>query len=671
MRPAPDQERAMELVKAQTLTGTVVGRHPPIPRWLLASMAVSSILYAIVNLHRPVGILGTAGFDDALFFTHGLSILEGHWLGPYSQMTLAKGPGYPLFLAANALIGLPITLTQSLLYIAACLLLGSTVFRLCGLSVVAFAAFLVLEWQPYIPPIRIIRDDVCAAQALLVLGCFTRALLVEERQSRRLVWAIGGGVLAGWLWMTREDGIWLAPGLALLLGLHLLRSRRIQRILPLTATPTLAFAASTLVTLGTVASINLAVYGTFSIVDIKSSSYKNALDTLQSVHVGEPVAFVPVPEKVRHAIDQVSPAFASLDPYFNGPGLGWQLPGCKIYPSTCNDIAGGWFIWALRDSVASQGHYSSPTRAAAFYRSLTKQIRSACAEGKLTCQGGTIPFIPEMTPGQWKRLWPDIAKITRLATMQLPLWQAPPSDGNEAQINQAMALLNNPLHTLTVTERDKVLVSGWFLARPGDWVLIRCNDQSGAYFIPVERLPSPDVADYFHEPTAVAQRFSEELPSREGCGIGPTGATAGGQFRSFATLQLGPNNLAGSELYLDNIAPSYGPAPGRTGERIISALHRLYAVVMPAATIVALLMYLAYTVRLLARWRLSDITPLYILACAVWVLVLARAAILILVDLSSFPAVNPLYFTAGPPLTGLGVVICLALPWDRARRVLT
>ncbi|MEK9786503.1 MAG: hypothetical protein VW546_10890, partial [Gammaproteobacteria bacterium] len=59
--------------------------------------------------------------DDTLFIGLALNILQGDWLGTYNQFTLMKGPGYSMFIALSNILGIPLILSQELLYVAACL----------------------------------------------------------------------------------------------------------------------------------------------------------------------------------------------------------------------------------------------------------------------------------------------------------------------------------------------------------------------------------------------------------------------------------------------------------------------------------------------------------------------------------------------------------------------
>src|SRR5690606_36518456 len=141
--------------------------------WGLAAIALASSSLFVLLVHQlPVSILAATSYDDAWFWLRAEHIAAGHWLGPFDQLTLIKGPGYPLFLAANHLLGVSATTMQAVLYAAACQLLGAAVHRVCGRSRLVLLLVLAPQWHP--APLswdRVIRDNIGAAQILLMLAC--------------------------------------------------------------------------------------------------------------------------------------------------------------------------------------------------------------------------------------------------------------------------------------------------------------------------------------------------------------------------------------------------------------------------------------------------------------------------------------------------------------------
>src|SRR5438270_5526742 len=88
---------------------------------------------------QPVVAHANASFDDRLFLALAEQIIHGHWLGPYSQFTLMKGPMYPLFIAGAYLLHVPLPLAQHFLYLTGCAAL-----------VLSLRPVFLATWPPFI-----------------------------------------------------------------------------------------------------------------------------------------------------------------------------------------------------------------------------------------------------------------------------------------------------------------------------------------------------------------------------------------------------------------------------------------------------------------------------------------------------------------------------------------
>lgn len=380
------------------------------PRWMIVVLSASSILFVAFVSQLPIGLFADAGFDDAWFWLRAESIAQGHWLGAYDQMTLAKGSGYPLFLAVVHYSGLSVITAQALLYCGACLLLGAGVQRMTHRPWLAVVLVLAIQWHPTaLVWTRLLRDYLGAAQLLAGVGCALLFLCAPDARRRGWRWAVLAGLLIGWAWTTREDLVWSVPGLALLLLVRAgpawreaVERRRLAIGLGLFA---LSFAGW----ISLVAGVNLAKYGSFATVETRGWDYADALWALQRVRVGEATPYVPVPARVREAVYAVSPAFAQLRPQLEtGDASHWKGVGCPRLPESCGDFAGGWFMWALRDAVAANGGHASAPKAGAFYRQIADEIGQACASGRLTCVDRIRGLLPPTTSTQWLTLPPRL-----------------------------------------------------------------------------------------------------------------------------------------------------------------------------------------------------------------------------------------------------------------------
>jgi len=77
----------------------------------------TAFVYTVLYLHTPLSINATYPHDDTLFMSLGRSLAEGQWLGPYTEFTLMKGPGYPFFLAAANWLGISVALAHALFHL--------------------------------------------------------------------------------------------------------------------------------------------------------------------------------------------------------------------------------------------------------------------------------------------------------------------------------------------------------------------------------------------------------------------------------------------------------------------------------------------------------------------------------------------------------------------------
>lgn len=526
------------------------------------------VMVALVS-NMPVAILADAGFDDAWFWKRAESIASGHWMGGYDHMTLMKGSGYPLFLAFNHALGLSVMTSQALLYAGACLLLGTAIHRMTGRPWLSLLIVLAMQWHPAsMAWTRVLRDGIGASQVILVIACLLHFMSAARAGTRGWRWAVLAGISLAWFWSTREDAVWIVPGIAVLVFAAALQAWQDRagrrRLVAGSALAALAFAGW----LSLVAGANLVKYGIFVTVETRESAYDEAMAALQRVRVGEPVPYVPVPREVRKAVYAVSPAFARLAPYFESAGIGWTEPGCGLYPHTCGDYAGGWFMWAFRDGVASIGAYDSAVAADTFYRQVADEVANACDDGRLECAGAVVATIPPMAASQWED-WP-------------------------ARTHKALSRLS--------------------------W----------------QRIGDGQTESHVHSPNAramwefVGKPMVPDLP-------GTLDGRAGG------SPSVGIPRQAASPMTMRWI--KYG-------------IGLVYGGFLPWLTVAGLLAFCWASVDAARRRRVE---PLYVLAAAAWCLVASRCVLLVLVDMSSFPALEVNYMQPVYALLVLAAFVSLVL----------
>jgi hypothetical protein len=424
----------------------------------VAVYALIILAYVVYCLHQPIGLYANAGYDDWWYMERALDVLDGDWMGTYSQFALVKGPGYIFFLVVNHWLGIPISLSMALFYAAGCAALTASLGRAARLGVVwQFVVFNLVLWHPAMVPNRVYRDEIYPGLVLLVLAAAI-ALTFAETTRRTILLSVALGLSFGYFWMTREEGVWLVPGLALLGIVSVVRARRLRRGGLVTLAWLLAAVVAAVPSLA-LATVNQHVYGTFTVVDWTGRPFQGGLKALDSIEAGPEYKYVSVSHEAMEAAYKVSPAARELAPYFNDPSRPWQWTDCADKTYRCGEVISGWFPWALRNAVYTAGHYSSAADADSFYRRLTQEIEDACDSGKLKCRGTPpIPLMPAMSRADLARVPGSIVHVTARTVRLDTLGSAhpgPSAGGVPNNLPAAIALTGRPLIVPTVESDPK------------------------------------------------------------------------------------------------------------------------------------------------------------------------------------------------------------------------
>jgi hypothetical protein len=356
------------------------------------------------------------GYDSLRYLGMAETLLKGEWLGEYNYLTLIRLPGYSFFLALNSWVGWPLHVSQQSLYLLSILGLAAAL-RTCQLTrLQAFLVFTCCAFHPiaFYPGLFIATEAIYTSLTTGVLaGCLG------------LLGSIGGGTLiySLWLivtsfclaafWYTRLEAIWILPVLGIFVLLLFLYARQTcppQSMRVSLVRIALALAVPIVATLslgGAIASLNEQHYGirvTHELAEPNFVDFGRWLSRL-APEIRRP--YVPVSSRALDASYKVSPHTALLKPFLSQQtgGRGWSGPGCKM-TGICDELIGGWSMWALRDAVNSIGYYGSAKQASAFYEAAANEIATACKEGKIRCSDNLTGNLlaPAITFGDGARL---------------------------------------------------------------------------------------------------------------------------------------------------------------------------------------------------------------------------------------------------------------------------
>jgi hypothetical protein len=397
------------------VSGTAVdaGRTTTVPAWrrALAGPWIATAVIAVAGLALralvPPLLRWGNQHDDFAQVSVAAALVRGEWLGEWGaqgvpHITLAKGPGYPLFLAAIHPTGLPPQLAAYAIYLAGCLLLARTFARRLG-PWWSVGLFGVLAFNPIVFSSAfsiVYRDALNTALAPLALGL---GLDLARRVTRRGRWHATGwsvlvaevlllGLTFGWVAITRADIVWILFGTAGAFVVGLLPSlRRLGRRGWLTVVAgTLVVGVAAAAVPAAVAEKNEREYGVDLVDDYSDGTFATAVTLWSSVVVPDTEHFENVSRAQRAAVYAVSPTAASIADDLEDPDSVWIDRNCTWHEDLedvdrpCDDY-GSYFTWALRDASVRTGGVDSAQELQDFFGRITTEIQAACDAGALTC----------------------------------------------------------------------------------------------------------------------------------------------------------------------------------------------------------------------------------------------------------------------------------------------
>ena len=603
-----------------------------------------------------------ATHDDALFLRLASALARGKWLSRYDQLILIKGMGYPAFVALVYRLGLPLLLAQHLLYVLACAVFCYAVRDLLERAGLRALLFLMLLFNPttWLLP-RVIRDHFYMSLTLLLLACAAGALNALRAPLRELAaWTSGAGLALAALWHTREEGLWLVPMwlcwmLCASLAVWQARRERRQRLGLILATPLFPLACGLLI-----ATLNFAVYGTFTTTELTGGAFAAAFGATLRVTQQQPQRYLPMPAETRERLYRVSPAFAELRTFFEGPGGQAWKDFCLAGLTPCGqEFVGGWYLFAFREAVSSRGYYNSAPQAQAYYERLAAEVNRACASGALACGPPRQTVAPPVRREDvtyiiqsWRRAFVFLARF------ELPAPLGFSQTRSYCQGRTGLVPVRDAIYPcFGFEDMNQTRISGWAISEVGE-IEFEARTLTGQPVALAElvREDSPDIVTHaarlgLQTPRAARARFRLKLNTLDEARLVMKCA---GREVAVINTSTGQVLQQAERVYLNIDAADHMTLPNRQTAPAISFrlrsldwLQRVYQTFFPglAGAALVLLPWLCWRVR-----RDPDKRAFAVLGLMCLLALLTRLSLLALIDATSFLAININYLAPVYPI---------------------
>jgi hypothetical protein len=183
-----------------------------------------------------------------------------------------------------------------------------------------------------------------------------------------------------------------------------------------------------------------------------------------------------------------------------------------------------------------------------------------------------------------------------------------------------------------------------------------CTGSAGeeAFYKEVSRLPSPDLKDNFKSSHSSYQRFSIKLYYADRCNF------------AYKQNSINANDVSNNSSYSlnrDGILHIDSVKENLIFKRVDFLKYKkylldTYELITP---IIICIGFLSFSATTLIFLRMRKFLVLYLISLAFWVLLFSRLALLILVYISSFPALIPLYLSAAYPVAVIASLLSIAV----------
>ncbi len=327
--------------------------------------------------------------DDLLFVQLANSIASEKWLGSFNSLTLAKLPGYSIWLAVISESNIPVLFAQQLVYLLACLIILRC-FWVQGFSrlAITFSSFILLFAPESFSNYQrlLIRDFYYEAISMLILAFWFTALYLKNPILKIAV-VITYSLLLSFYSVLREEWIWITGPYLIFLILVFCKEKpkKFSQIVVFLALYILIPLTLISTTQKVIREKNKALYNTSILSDQLEGRFTQAITALGRI---EPKlgADIIVSKSALQKAYKVSPAAKRLAQGLEGPlGDGWLKNGCGE-ESNCHEFKTWAFQWALRDAAKLAGAYTSAHNAETFFTRLSNEINQACEHKTISCQ---------------------------------------------------------------------------------------------------------------------------------------------------------------------------------------------------------------------------------------------------------------------------------------------
>lgn len=337
----------------------------------------------------PIWIRDENTADESLMVDLADSLIKGNYLGEYSQFTLVKGIGFPVFLMIANIIGISYMAAVQILYIVACVCFLNTLTKFVENRKIKIFAFAFVLFMPYTystSMMLVYRDNITISLSIIVISLLMNVFFYLECNIKRVLlnvfWVSLCWIL---LWNTREDTFWTIILYLVFLLICFVNIRKFQeRVIYKVKRFLIILIPGIMVLLSVqmISLINLVNYGVYTENELNNSNYTKAVMLIMSIKPENDVDYVEITHDTLRELYNVSPSLNDISDVIENEYTYGNMS--KVGYNTDNEeINADWITWVLRGAASSHGYYESAQTAEDYWGHVYSEIQDAVDDGKL------------------------------------------------------------------------------------------------------------------------------------------------------------------------------------------------------------------------------------------------------------------------------------------------
>jgi len=335
--------------------------------WFIIVIILLSVIRLLYSYKLPSFYLFKMGYDDGLMIKLLYSLIKGDYLGTYGVRTLVKGPFFSFILLFAVVYKFSFSSLLTTLHILACLYFIFSLKHIVKEKKYLVIIYLFLLFNPatFSQDLfqRLYRNSISITQLLFFIGTVIRIISFKDK---KILNNILLGIIISFMFLTREDNIWIYPIILFLIGYLFYKERKVKTII-VSLIPIIILQLS----LNLVSFVNYKYYGIYTYNELEKSEFNNTYKKILQIKDDDKIHMVSIPKSTLYKLAENTKTFNFSKKEID---LFYSQHEYYEYESTKGEVYNGNIVWHIRYMVSQKNKFKSGKESEEYYKRLGDEI---------------------------------------------------------------------------------------------------------------------------------------------------------------------------------------------------------------------------------------------------------------------------------------------------------